>query len=600
MKKKRWIWIAFLLLFLSVPKPIQAEEATIDTGSEEYTNENGSTFPIGVYLRSDATIGDYQFAIQYDPATLRYVSGADAVDEASGILYFSGEGNETQIKYWLTMECIAEGDSSLQVISAQANHRSETDNPEVQETEALQFTNLGTASVHVVPEGSLEEETEETLDEPEGNPDETEDNPDGEPDETEGDPDGTGNGPGEAGGGVDEDEANLDGAGEDTGVPGDGLGENGAKPDGANSENEKDMDIASAVQTGENPVDTEEHSESGNAADKKVSSIFFNMYVLIAILLVGIVLLVNGIVFLTKRILRKSNTDRARPEQPKEDLLPMVNLDDYAEEIRLEQHMDEKAQLHENRMQSEFGTPIIQIDDVTMEFHLSSSNPSGIKDYLIQVLKRQVTYRKLFALYHVSFNVYKGEIVGIIGTNGSGKSTLLKIVSGALRPSQGKVVVDTRKVQLLTLGTGFDMELTARENVYLNGSIIGYSKEFLDRHYDEIVRFAELEDFMEEKVKNFSSGMVSRLGFAIATVADAAEILILDEVLSVGDEFFRKKSLQRIKEMIHGGSTVLLVSHSMGTILEHCTKVVWIEKGKLQMVGEPKVVCEAYRKMNKS
>jgi ABC-type polysaccharide/polyol phosphate transport system ATPase subunit len=240
---------------------------------------------------------------------------------------------------------------------------------------------------------------------------------------------------------------------------------------------------------------------------------------------------------------------------------------------------------------------VISVKDVTMEFHLSTYNPSGLKDYLIQAVKRKIEYRRLFALYHVSFDVYKGEVVGIIGTNGSGKSTLLKIVSGALRPTSGKVIVDRKKVQLLTLGTGFDMELTARENVYLNGSIIGYSKEFLDKHYKDIVEFAELQDFMEEKVKNFSSGMVSRLGFAIATAGDAAEILILDEVLSVGDEFFRKKSLARIKEMIHGGSTVLIVSHSIGTILDNCTKCVWIEKGELRMVGNPKEVCEAYRHM---
>ena len=139
------------------------------------------------------------------------------------------------------------------------------------------------------------------------------------------------------------------------------------------------------------------------------------------------------------------------------------------------------------------------------------------------------------------------------------------------------------------------MELSAKENVYLNGAIIGYSKDFIDEHYDEIVEFAELEGFMEEKVKNFSSGMVSRLAFAIATVGDAAEILILDEVLSVGDEFFRKKSLAKVKQLIHGGSTVLMVSHGMGTIMDNCTKVVWIEQGNLRMIGEPKVVCSAYR-----
>ena len=240
-------------------------------------------------------------------------------------------------------------------------------------------------------------------------------------------------------------------------------------------------------------------------------------------------------------------------------------------------------------------SPVISVQDVTMVFHISTSSASGIKEYLIQWIKHQVTFRELTALDHVSFDVFKGEVVGIIGTNGSGKSTLLRIVSGALSPSEGRVVVDRRKVQLLTLGTGFDMELSAKENVYLNGAVIGYPKEFLDRHYEQIVEFAELEGFMEEKVKNFSSGMISRLGFAIATAGDAAEILILDEVLSVGDEFFKKKSLKRIKEMIHGGSTVLMVSHSMGTILENCSKVVWIEKGKLKMVGSARDVCGAYQ-----
>lgn len=241
--------------------------------------------------------------------------------------------------------------------------------------------------------------------------------------------------------------------------------------------------------------------------------------------------------------------------------------------------------------------PVISVKNVTMCFKVSTSNASGIKEYLIQRLKHQVSYREFLALDNISFDVMRGEIVGIIGTNGSGKSTLLRIVSGALKPTSGEVIVDKRKIQLLTLGTGFDMELSARENVYLNGAIIGYPKEFLDKHYDEIVQFAELDGFMDEKVKNFSSGMLSRLGFAIATVGDAAEILILDEVLSVGDEFFRKKSLKRVKGMIHGGSTVLMVSHGMQTILENCTKVVWIEKGEMKMVGEPKTVCAAYKKL---
>lgn len=251
-------------------------------------------------------------------------------------------------------------------------------------------------------------------------------------------------------------------------------------------------------------------------------------------------------------------------------------------------YLEKESAAHED-------APVIQVENLTMRFRIATNNVSGIKEYMIQTLRKQMSYKELFALNHINFNVYRGEIVGIIGTNGSGKSTLLKIVSGALNPTEGQVKVDPGKVQLLTLGTGFDMELSAKENVYLNGAIIGYSKSFIDEHYQEIVDFAELEGFMEEKVKNFSSGMVSRLGFSIATVAGAAEILILDEVLSVGDEFFRKKSLARIKELIHGGSTVLMVSHGMQTIIDNCTKVVWIEQGNMRMIGEPKIVCQAYR-----
>ena len=259
------------------------------------------------------------------------------------------------------------------------------------------------------------------------------------------------------------------------------------------------------------------------------------------------------------------------------------------------QYMSQIKPLLENELAEHKEPPVITVEDLTMKFKVATNNVSGIKEYLIQTIKKQISYKELYALNNISFNVFKGEIVGIIGTNGSGKSTLLKIVSGALNPTSGKIEVDKSKVQLLTLGTGFDMELSAKENVYLNGAIIGYSKDFIDEHYDEIVEFAELEGFMEEKVKNFSSGMVSRLGFAIATVGDAAEILILDEVLSVGDEFFRKKSLAKVKQLIHGGSTVLMVSHGMGTIMDNCTKVVWIEQGNLRMIGEPKVVCSAYR-----
>lgn len=311
----------------------------------------------------------------------------------------------------------------------------------------------------------------------------------------------------------------------------------------------------------------------------------FNIYVVGIVGVLLFILAVEGTVLGIKKLVenrelkkQQAQADDIRKEKKRAEKKPSVSM------MLIEDNWDHAGE-----------KPVIKVEDVTMEFHLSSSTPSGLKDYLIQMLKRQITYRKLYALYRVSFNVYKGEVVGIIGTNGSGKSTILKIISGALKPTKGKVYVDKKKIQLLTLGTGFDVELTARENVYLNGSIIGYSRKFLDEHYDEIVEFAELQDFMEEKVKNFSSGMVSRLGFSIATAGDAAEILILDEVLSVGDEFFKKKSLKRVKEMIHGGSTVLMVSHSLQTILDNCSKVVWIEQGELRMIGEPKTVCEAYR-----
>lgn len=241
--------------------------------------------------------------------------------------------------------------------------------------------------------------------------------------------------------------------------------------------------------------------------------------------------------------------------------------------------------------------PVISVKNVTMKFKVATENVSSLKEYLICAIKKKITHRELVALDNICFDVMRGEVVGIIGSNGSGKSTLLKIVSGALRPTSGKVEVDRSKVQLLTLGTGFDMELTARENVYLNGAIIGYSREYIDEKYEDIVAFAELEGFMEEKMKNFSSGMVSRLGFAIATMRETPEILILDEVLSVGDAFFKKKSMERIQQMIHGGSTVLIVSHSTDTIVKNCTKAVWIEKGVQKMIGEPKVVCDAYQNM---
>ena len=234
---------------------------------------------------------------------------------------------------------------------------------------------------------------------------------------------------------------------------------------------------------------------------------------------------------------------------------------------------------------------VIHVEHVTMEFRRGERTAGSLKELLLKGQGKRQTFR---ALDDVSFSVDQGQVVGIVGANGSGKSTLLKIIAGVLTPTRGKVEVDREKVQLLTLGTGFDPELTGRENLFLNGALIGRSRQFLTRRYRQIVNFAELDGFMEERVRNYSSGMVSRLGFAIATAGEAPEILILDEVLSVGDMFFRKKSEARIREMIHGGSTVLIVSHSPGVIRGNCAKAIWLDKGKLRANGPAKEVCAAY------
>lgn len=238
--------------------------------------------------------------------------------------------------------------------------------------------------------------------------------------------------------------------------------------------------------------------------------------------------------------------------------------------------------------------PAIAVRHVSMYYKVPVEGASSFKEYVIGVLRGRNRTRVLRALEDISFDVRRGEVLGIIGTNGSGKSTLLKIISGALLPTRGRVEADRDSIQLLTLGTGFDRELTARENVYLSGALLGYSRDFIRRKYRKIVEFAELEGFMEQKVKNFSSGMVSRLGFAIATARETPGILILDEVLSVGDMFFREKSAGRIQEMIHSGATVLIVSHSVDTVRKNCTRALWIEKGRQRMDGEPGEVCAAY------
>ncbi len=245
---------------------------------------------------------------------------------------------------------------------------------------------------------------------------------------------------------------------------------------------------------------------------------------------------------------------------------------------------------------------MIKLDGISMRFNLGLEPNYSIKEAFISIFdkKRRPKKTDFWALQDVSFEVKKGEVIGLIGSNGAGKSTLLKIVSGVMKPTKGKVTVNGQISPMIELGAGFDVELTARENIYLNGAILGYSKQFIDDKFDEIVEFSELRDFLDAPVKNFSSGMIAKLAFSIATVVDP-EILIVDEILSVGDIKFQEKSKNKMMEMIKGGTTVLYVSHSLESISELCDRVVWLEHGKLIKVGNTKEICKEYYKkqMNK-
>lgn len=241
---------------------------------------------------------------------------------------------------------------------------------------------------------------------------------------------------------------------------------------------------------------------------------------------------------------------------------------------------------------------IIETENLGMRFRLASEDSTNLKEYIIQRLKKKITYTSFDALKDITVNIEKGENIGVIGVNGAGKSTFLKLIAGVLKPTSGSIKVDGVVAPLLELGSGFDPELTGKENVYLNGSLLGYSKRFIDDKYDEIVAFAELEKFMNQKINKYSSGMTARLAFSIATARETPDILLLDEILGVGDMFFRKKSEAKMKEMIKGGSTVFLVSHSLDVIKNNCTKVIWLEKGQVKMFGDVQEVCECYK--NKS
>ena len=236
----------------------------------------------------------------------------------------------------------------------------------------------------------------------------------------------------------------------------------------------------------------------------------------------------------------------------------------------------------------------VELRDVQMHFNMSKEKLESFKEYFIKLARRQLRFEDFVALDHVSFDIKKGDVFGIVGLNGSGKSTTLKIISGILEPTKGTVETAGVIAPLIELGAGFDMELTARENIYLNGSVLGYSKKFMDEKFDDIVEFSEMRDFLDVPMKNYSSGMVARIGFAIATVT-TPDILIVDEILAVGDFLFQQKCEERINRMMSDDTTVIIVSHSIEQIERLCHHCVWLEKGKIKMIGDTETVCDAYK-----
>ena len=239
---------------------------------------------------------------------------------------------------------------------------------------------------------------------------------------------------------------------------------------------------------------------------------------------------------------------------------------------------------------------IIQVNDVSLKFRLYKENVDNLKEFVIKKVKRQIAYEEFWALNHIDFKVNKGEAIGLVGRNGSGKSTLLKTIAGVLKPTKGNVILGGKVAPMIELGAGFDMELTARENVFLNGAILGYSREMLVENLDRIIDFAELKDFMDVPVKNYSSGMFTRLGFSIATV-QTPDILIVDEILAVGDYRFQEKCMQRIFEMLDGGTTLLFVSHSMDQVQKMCNKAVLLEHGHMLMYSDVESVFKKYQEI---
>lgn len=572
-RRKRLTALFIAVVSLSVgliagQKKIEAAGETASFGSASYEWEQGEEAPLGVYISSDTPIYFAGMTVTYDPEILQYSSGGELETEGR-VKVEAGGGGNTEISQMLYFIPVQSGTTEIAIENASVQYESgETASAAAVSapvTVALaEGCALNALTVNGEPLAGFQSDIlSYTLD-------------------VEGDMERI-----EVSGTAQEDTTTVEVS--DTALV---VGTNTIQVTTTNAEGRKavytlTVNRAEPVKKASEQKNIEEketdakveviskkNTEGSTAAEKVIFLILTVLFFILILLL-----------FILERISRKKRRRRhRRVVQQRRQKEAAGFCQEKAENRKVERTEAEEIE--------------IDVQHVTMVFKREKDEATSIKELLIRTLKKQRSCELFKALDDVSFTVHKGEVVGIIGTNGSGKSTILKIISGVLAPTKGRVVVDKSKIQLLTLGTGFDFELTGRENVYLNGAIIGYTKEFIDEKYEEIVKFAELEGFMEEKVRNYSSGMVSRLGFAIATIRDTPEILILDEVLSVGDMFFQKKSSARIKEMMQGGSTVLIVSHSTSVIKSNCTKAVWIEKGKLRAVGEPEEVCAAYEKLN--
>ena len=237
---------------------------------------------------------------------------------------------------------------------------------------------------------------------------------------------------------------------------------------------------------------------------------------------------------------------------------------------------------------------IIKVENVSMRFNLAEEKTDTMKEYFLKMIKGKLHFTEFYALKNVSFTIHRGESVALIGRNGSGKSTMLKVIAGVLTASQGTVSVSGSIAPLIELGAGFDMDLTARENIYLNGAVMGHNRKFMDENFQEILEFSELQDFIDVPLKNYSSGMVARLGFAIATQVQA-DILVVDEILAVGDFKFQQKCKERMKHLMGKGTTVLFVSHSDDQVKEICQRAIWLSHGEVMADGPAAEVCDKYR-----